>query len=246
METVLQLLNNQVLIETLNDTVFTPCDIEEDYERNTIQFHIKQCPGWLFGCWWEGAIGTFFYQHEDLIDKFRPSTSRFFCEIELEEPNHDIYINEVFQRLQFLHNHSEVAFYAERNWLDLNYHYVDEATAIAEYTLFKTGKQERARLSAEVREKWRNFVRRAFPNNTVGFYNCDGIYYNYIVSSENDGTVYRIDEIITDEQYKELDDFYYELEASKRTFMAKYNLYYDPYVFSPYIKAVSVLPSYCN
>lgn len=54
--------------------------------NSVVRFHIKECPGWLFGIWWNmpdkskeevisSISGDFFAQFEETIDKFKPSRS---------------------------------------------------------------------------------------------------------------------------------------------------------------------------
>lgn len=51
--------------------------------NSVVHFHIKECPGWKFGIWWDTEqtgekveiIGKFFTQFEKTIDKFKPSRS---------------------------------------------------------------------------------------------------------------------------------------------------------------------------
>lgn len=69
--------------------------------NSVVHFHIRECPGWLFGVWWKvpnkskkektvsDISGEFFAQFEETVDKFKPSRSTL-CETikaHLEEKN---------------------------------------------------------------------------------------------------------------------------------------------------------------
>ena len=64
-----------------------------DYGPNTVvHFRLKETPGWLYGIWWElqintedevSIIGKFFAQYENEIDKFKPSTSYYVCDMKV-------------------------------------------------------------------------------------------------------------------------------------------------------------------
>lgn len=53
--------------------------------NSVVHFHVDECPGWLFGIWWnvpekdserqKKIKGEFFAQFEEAIDKFKPSNS---------------------------------------------------------------------------------------------------------------------------------------------------------------------------
>lgn len=89
-----------------------------DYGPNTVvHFRLKETPGWLYGVWWsfkvnkEGIVsivGEFFAQYEEEIDKFKPSTSYYGCDmLSLVAADGSICLDEgkVVSIIDFIRNH---------------------------------------------------------------------------------------------------------------------------------------------
>lgn len=102
-----------------------------DYGPNTvIHFRLKETPGWLYGVWWsfkvnkEGIIsivGEFFAQYENEIDKFKPSTSYYGCDmLSLVAADGGICLEEgeVISIINFIRDHPYRAWYGNISFND--------------------------------------------------------------------------------------------------------------------------------
>jgi len=109
--------------KTLNDkdvTKFTFIDIEylDGYfifgmgTNSVVHFHIKECPGWKFGIWWDEpksateVSGKWFAQFEETIDKFKPSASIFYQEFNIKGSG----IEDIRKDIEFIKNNPYLAF----------------------------------------------------------------------------------------------------------------------------------------
>ena len=117
---------------------------EDPYDEGcSIQFHVKECPGWAFGIWWSSPTqsktgrttvrGCFFTQYEETIEKFKPSYSQYSVDIEVD-PEEKIGDNmflwpEIPGIILYIHEHPELAFcrdYCGWNY-NTEYHSEEEA-----------------------------------------------------------------------------------------------------------------------
>ena len=148
-----------------NDNIdFTPVDVEygDGYfifgrgSNSTINFHVKEAPGWLFGLWWspqktqdstdENPVyesstieGEMFAQYEDEIDKFKPTASTFKTEFTFEiglpvyseeEQGNWFALYNCREAFRLILTEPDLAFYREIEGVDFNSQYVSREEAI--------------------------------------------------------------------------------------------------------------------
>ena len=107
------------------------------YSSDIIQFHIAECPGWLFGIWWNQPeeiedrkkiehskylSGTFFAQFEEIIDKFKPSCSEICYNFTICPDNDPETVYNLMDEaavINFIHFYPSLAFC--RDYLGWNY-----------------------------------------------------------------------------------------------------------------------------
>lgn len=132
----------EVFFEELSKENFTAIDIEylDGYfifgfgTNSVVHFHIKECPDWQFGVWWDepkdGKISCeFFTQYEKDIDKFKPSRSSFchtlYC-FNYEEEGIGGFNNWYSsQMLKFIEEHPILAWGRDYCGYDYNTEYVN-------------------------------------------------------------------------------------------------------------------------
>ena len=142
--------------------------------NSVVHFHIKECPGWKFGIWWEmpnekedsGKLikGECFAQYEEEIDKFKPSASTMRTDISASFDIHEsfIYCYEALEMFNFIKNEPYLAFCRHVYGWDYNkeYHSRKEAKAKYEkYQAYKNREKESALELLELDEKVMNFVK---------------------------------------------------------------------------------------
>lgn len=101
--------------------------------NSIVHFHIKECPGWLFGIWWTVPTekddaetefdGEFFTQYEESIDKFKPYASIYSAELFINLKDKNGYLFNVKRIMDFIHKEPALAFCRDRYALDYNYEY---------------------------------------------------------------------------------------------------------------------------
>lgn len=130
------------------DTDFHPCDITYRnglllggvVDNAVVQFHIKECPGWLFGIFWDkrllstgsgvGYGGSFIAQYEETIDKFKPGASRICDDIQVfRKLNSSSSIIAVLQDILFIWQEPDLAFCRDYYSIDLNRRYITREEA---------------------------------------------------------------------------------------------------------------------
>lgn len=106
-----------------------------------VHFKIKECPGWLFGIWWnepstekpDNINGDFFAQYEEAIDKFKPSRSNFCEEISyiLSDKNGN-WDYSAYRIINFIHKEPYLAFCRDHHGWDYNteFHSREEAEKV--------------------------------------------------------------------------------------------------------------------
>lgn len=113
--------------------------------NSVVHFHIRECPGWLFGIWWsiddkEGDEPKrvnlqFFAQYESLIDKFKPSASVISVECKMSiYPKEDSNINlseirDCYTLILYIKDEPELAFCRDQFYFDYNTMYVSRESA---------------------------------------------------------------------------------------------------------------------
>lgn len=146
--------------------------------NSVVHFHIKECPGWLFGIWWsiddeesdepKCANLKFFAQYESLIDKFKPSASVFSAECKLTihpEEDSNAYLSEIrdcYTIILYIKDEPELAFCRDQFYFDYNTMYVsrESAQAMLKEYLDKIDHQEKveAELSAKLLRYYKDHI----------------------------------------------------------------------------------------
>lgn len=163
----------------INNVPFTFTDIEylNGYyifgmgTNSVIHFHVKECPGWKFGIWWDEPKddnfipGRFFAQFEENIDKFKPSASIFYEEFTIDD-SQDRYHHSIFkvkEDLEFIKNEPYLAFCRDYCYCDYNKTYVsrEEAKKIYDDWREKTDK------GIELTKKWDEKILKWVEDNIV-------------------------------------------------------------------------------
>lgn len=103
-----------------------------------VQFHIAECPGWLFGLFWDrrlpgvgsdvGYGGSFIAQYEETIDKFKPSASRICDDIQVFQKL-NASLSAVAQDILFIWQEPDLAFCRDYYSIDLNRRYITREEA---------------------------------------------------------------------------------------------------------------------
>ena len=172
-----------------DEITFTPEDVEygDGYfifsfgTNSVLHFHVKECPGWLFGIWFS-SIETdesteenpqyrqdyisveFFTQYEETIDKFKPSASTITC-----NENH-FYINEhhnlnwwfikkLADTMKMIMKYPSIMWYRDMNYADMNYEYVTVEEADAEFTEWRLKENARKLMEQENTQKMLDCLR---------------------------------------------------------------------------------------
>ena len=116
-----------------------------------VHFKIKECPGWLFGIWWQEPVredrksktfrlkGEFFAQYEEVIDKFKPSASTIkedFSAVIVKKSKdselntwHLAYIGRIMDVVRFIIKDPALAFCRDYCGWDYNTEYHDRRSA---------------------------------------------------------------------------------------------------------------------
>lgn len=119
--------------------------------NSVVHFKIKECPGWLFGIWWQEPVkedkksktfrlkGTFFTQYEEVLDKFKPSASTIkedFSAVIVKKSRdpelntwHLSYIGKIMDAVRFIIRDPALAFCRDYCGWDYNTEYHDRRSA---------------------------------------------------------------------------------------------------------------------
>ena len=140
--------------------------------NSIIQFHIKECPEWLFGIWWmipDGSNpdqkyinGDFFAQHEETIDKFKPSASEISCCITARPYNDDesdCTCWKAAKYINFIRNEPYLAFCRHYHGWDYNEEYHTREEAETEYKEWRNERDNETKYTSFLNEKFLSFVR---------------------------------------------------------------------------------------
>ena len=120
-------------------------------ENSVVNFHVRECPGWLFGIWWKVVDEDvsrgyttltvdckFFSAYERIIDKFKPSACTLNVSTELKvrkddsKPHGYDFINPTIkwlQLIQFISKEPCLAFCRDQYWLDYNFQHLSREEA---------------------------------------------------------------------------------------------------------------------
>lgn len=146
----------ETYFEEMNQNGFTPTDIEylDGYfifgtGTNTIvHFHVAECPGWLFGIWWnrpeegekiEELKGELFAQFEENIDKFKPSASELVNHIYVGPHGTSFEYSDLYF-FTFIRDEPHLAFCRDYLYWDYNREYHTREEAEQEYNKYTAHK----------------------------------------------------------------------------------------------------------
>ena len=106
--------------------------------NTTLSYRLNECPGWLFGVWWDTVEGddieklkngnlailhgTWFAQYEKTIDKFKPTASVFTGDITVYNDG-NLGLWDVMHRTDFIRKQPSLAFCRDYFMWDLNEEY---------------------------------------------------------------------------------------------------------------------------
>lgn len=111
---------------------------------SVVHYYVKELPGWKFGIWFSpnpnlteetthSVLATWFTQYEENIDKFKPSASsivEYDMEADLSSnPQHISGLWKVYEHMEFIHKHPELAWYRDLHMVDFNTEYISEEFA---------------------------------------------------------------------------------------------------------------------
>lgn len=146
-----------------------------------VHFKIKECPGWLFGIWWNQPelinkksksyklVGNFFAQYEDLIDKFKPTASIIKADLtasiykKSREPEFNQWyisdLDDVSDQIRFIMREPALAFCRDCWCWDYNKHYHDRRTAKKKFENWKAWFADKKKYTQICDEKILSFVK---------------------------------------------------------------------------------------
>ena len=140
--------------------------------NSVVHFHIKECPGWLFGIWWtipegndKSIDGNFFAQYEEDIDKFKPSASIIKADIyaspENDTENHieeDCNCWNAAREINFIRNEPYLAFCRHYNFWDYNIEHHTRAEAKKVFMDYKRQRKNEIKYTKILNDKILDFV----------------------------------------------------------------------------------------
>lgn len=216
--------------------------------NSVIHFHIKECPGWKFGIWWDApenknacVNGEFFAQFEETIDKFKPSASNIRRTFSiLREGKNYLDVLSVRKDIEFILNEPYLAFCRDYCYYDYNQTYISREEAKQIYDEWR----ERTNKEKDLTTKWDSKILKWVEDNILPtFTNAeikdmgDGWYPRYDVFapfSENSDIVdkpgcysWYIDEK-TEEDTDLLKEFDALMEAAQKEFKEIDSYYFEP------------------
>lgn len=145
--------------------------------NSVVHFHIKECPGWLFGIWWSMPDnknkekryidGEIFAQYEETIDKFKPSRSEIRSKISVF-PNKEYGYCDCYSAanmINFIRTEPYLAFCRDYNGWDYNEEYHTREEAKREYDNYRGWQDNANKYTKECDDKVLAFVKeRVLPS----------------------------------------------------------------------------------
>lgn len=139
-------------------------------DNSVIDFHVKECPGWLFGIWWDHPTeedkkseivrGKMFTQYEKSLDKFKPTRSNyctdvciFFCDGQPESLDYEPY-----RMISFISQYPNRAFCRDYHGWNYNYEYHTDEECKAEFDKFEKWYENEKKYTAELNQRVVDFV----------------------------------------------------------------------------------------
>lgn len=162
--------------QTLKEIGFHATDIEylDGYfifghgTNSIVHFHIKECPGWKFGIWWDSPdldpasatalTGEWFAQYEEIIDKFKPSNSTISTSIYVSDQADADW--KMQNQLRFIRDEPALAFCRDYLMLDYNEVYYSREEAEAEFEKWRRSKS----LTAELTKQYTDLCLKLFTD----------------------------------------------------------------------------------
>lgn len=140
--------------------------------NSVVHFHITECPGWLFGIWWnapdkedksKNISGTLFAQYEETLNKFKPSRSEFRESITVSKGEDGKY-SECFTWLarnmfEFIHNEPHLAFCKDYCYWDYNREYHTREEAVAKFNEYCESRDNEKKYTEICNNRVLDFVR---------------------------------------------------------------------------------------
>ena len=139
--------------------------------NSVVHFHIKECPGWLFGIWWtipDGSnpeqryiSGELFTQYEETLDKFKPSRS-CLCTTITAIPDEDDQICSCYtaaKMIAFIRNEPYLAFCRDYCRWNYNEEYHTREEARAKYDEYRVWQDNKVKYTKECDERVIAFVK---------------------------------------------------------------------------------------
>lgn len=139
--------------------------------NSVVHFHIKECPGWKFGIWWEmpnekesdgkRIKGECFAQYENEIDKFKPCTSEIRATISVifDNPEPIGCFYKALRMLQFIRDEPYLAFCRHLYAWNYNEEYHTREEAEREYKEHQRQMETEEMYIPVLNEKVLKFVR---------------------------------------------------------------------------------------
>ncbi len=138
--------------------------------NSVFHFHVKECPGWLFGIWWDKpekeeakyVEGQLFAQYEDDIDKFKPSASELaldFTIVPKEDDKCDTYYK-VSSFFNFIRTEPYLAFCRHLRGWNYNEEYHTRREAKKRFIAHKKWADRKEKFNKYTEEKILNFYKK--------------------------------------------------------------------------------------
>ena len=150
------------------------------YGTNTIvHFHVKECPGWLFGIWWDfpgkkskqdNITGELFAQYEETIEKFKPSRSTILTTINAYPDDNEPYCTawDAAKMIAFIRDEPYLAFCQDYWSWNYNREYHTREEAKTEFDKWHDWYEKKKRVTAELDAKVLDFVKKKIMPIFVG------------------------------------------------------------------------------
>lgn len=191
---------NAALVQSLHNANFhlTGIDLHDSYfifyygTNSIVHYRLKECPGWLFGVWWdeptEGSThltGTWFTQYEETIDKFKPSRSEITASIDVDVVTETV-STAYLEQTAFIRDEPMRAFARDYCGYDV----VSREEAEREFTQYKWRRDRRKQLQEEFVRKTLHVFREHFDKEVLN--DC------YVIERDHISPTYVIAQVVPD------------------------------------------------
>ena len=137
--------------------------------NSVVHFHVKECPGWLFGIWWDEPqttndnktriTGHFFAQYEEILDKFKPSRSEICTTLDTYIDCEFFFCSEASDYIDFIRNEPYLAFCRDYCCWNYNREYHTRGEAKQMFNKYKKHKETKDKYTAIYDKKIMDFVK---------------------------------------------------------------------------------------